>query len=141
MAFDAAHAPIAAPTADPAGPHVSSSCFELLLIELVPLAYRLASEQASRDAAADANGWGSSPEKPGSGSGKKTSGHAASASVGAATTAGVKGTGSAVTGTTGLGVGGIGGAVEGMDEEETREAVFWRLDALGYRVGLGLVDR
>jgi len=51
--------------------------------------------------------------------------------------------GSTVTGTmgTGVGVGGIGGAVEGMDEEETREAIFWRLDGLGYRVGLGLVDR
>lgn len=52
--------------------------------------------------------------------------------------------GSSVTGTmggTGMGIGGIGGAVDGMDEEETREAVFWRLDGLGYRVGLGLVDR
>lgn len=27
------------------------------------------------------------------------------------------------------------------DEDERREAVFWRLDALGYRVGQGLVER
>ena len=40
-----------------------------------------------------------------------------------------------------LGIGGIGGAVKGLDEEETRESVFWRLDSLGYRVGLGIVDR
>jgi hypothetical protein len=40
-----------------------------------------------------------------------------------------------------LGIGGIGGAVKGLDDEETRESVFWRLDSLGYRVGLGIVDR
>jgi len=41
----------------------------------------------------------------------------------------------------GFGIGGIGGAVDGRDEEETREAVFYKLDGLGYRVGLGLVER
>jgi len=28
-----------------------------------------------------------------------------------------------------------------MDEEEEREAVFWRLERIGYRVGQGLVER
>jgi hypothetical protein len=28
-----------------------------------------------------------------------------------------------------------------MDEEEEREAVFWRLEGIGYRVGQGLVER
>jgi hypothetical protein len=134
MAFDNAHAPMMPPTADPLGPHVSASCFEFLLIELVPLAYRLTGTQAARDAEADDNAsW--MLEKPLSKNGPHAAGqqqpkHAQTI-------------GSTVTGTvgTGVGVGGIGGAVEGMDEEETREAIFWRLDGLGYRVGLGLVDR
>lgn len=54
--------------------------------------------------------------------------------------------GSSVAGTGGLaGGGGIGG-VNGqgqrkMDEEEERDAVFFRLEMLGYRVGQGLVER
>lgn len=37
------------------------------------------------------------------------------------------------------GAGGIGGTT--LDEEEAREAVFHRLETLGYRVGLGIVER
>ncbi|KAK4193629.1 trafficking protein particle complex subunit 6B [Podospora australis] len=33
------------------------------------------------------------------------------------------------------------GTVKKMDEEEEREAVFWRLEGIGYRVGMGLVER
>jgi hypothetical protein len=133
MAFDSAHAPLMAPSSDPVGPHVSASCFEFLLIELVPLAYRLTSTQAARDAEADDNaGW--MLEKPSSKNAQ---------SAGVQQQKQTQTVGSTATGLlgTGVGVGGIGGAVEGMDEEETREAVFWRLDTLGYRVGLGLVDR
>ena len=36
--------------------------------------------------------------------------------------------------------GGLGGTAT-VDEEESREAVFHRLEALGYRVGLGIVER
>lgn len=43
--------------------------------------------------------------------------------------------------TKGLGIGGIGGGIEGREDEEVREGVFWKLDGLGYRVGLGLVER
>ena len=38
------------------------------------------------------------------------------------------------------GAGGLGGTAT-VDEEESREAVFHRLEALGYRVGLGIVER
>lgn len=40
-----------------------------------------------------------------------------------------------------LGVGGIGGTAPGLDEEELRETVFFRLDGIGYRVGLALSER
>lgn len=35
----------------------------------------------------------------------------------------------------------LGGAAPTVDEEEAREAVFHRLESLGYRVGLGVVER
>ncbi|KAL8914120.1 MAG: hypothetical protein Q9171_001236 [Xanthocarpia ochracea] len=71
---------------DPHATFLNSSCFDLLLIEMVPLAHRLAEELMQ--------------ERSGTGSGAQV-----------------------------------------MDEEEQREAVFRRLDALGYRVGQGLVER
>ncbi|KAL8861360.1 MAG: hypothetical protein Q9178_002232 [Gyalolechia marmorata] len=71
---------------DPHATFLNSSCFDLLLIEMVPLAHRLAEELMQ--------------ERSGTGSGTQV-----------------------------------------MDEEEQREAVFRRLDALGYRVGQGLVER
>lgn len=40
-----------------------------------------------------------------------------------------------------LGGVGAGGAGRKMDEEEERDAVFYRLEMLGYRVGQGLVER
>jgi hypothetical protein len=33
------------------------------------------------------------------------------------------------------------GTVTVMDEEEEREAAYWRLEKIGYRVGQGLVER
>lgn len=117
MAFEPPPATLALPTADPLGPHVAASCFEFLLIELVPLAYRIAGDMAARE------------EELG-----------AKALTSGAATGGAVGPG-ASTGGGSLGVGGIGGSVVGMDEDETREAVFWRLDGLGYRVGLGIVER
>jgi hypothetical protein len=120
MAFDAASPALAPPPADPAGPHAATSCFDLLLVELVPMAYRLAAEVEGRALTAGQQG-----------------GSAAAAAAAAATTAAA----GAADAKSGLGVGGIGGAVAGMDEEETREVVFWRLDAVGYRVGLGIVDK
>ena len=49
-----------------------------------------------------------------------------------------KGDGSLKSGTGGL-VGANG--TRKMDEEEERDAVFYRLEMLGYRVGQGLVER
>lgn len=40
----------------------------------------------------------------------------------------------------GVGTTGAGGTAT-VDEEESREAVFHRLESLGYRVGLGVVER
>ncbi|KAL8817862.1 MAG: hypothetical protein Q9223_003381 [Gallowayella weberi] len=70
---------------DPHATFLNSSCFDLLLIEMVPLAYNMAGEAvATRD--------GGNRNQP-------------------------------------------------VDEEMQREAVFQRLDGLGYRVGQGLVER
>ncbi len=45
------------------------------------------------------------------------------------------------TGTVGGGGGGGGAGGRKMDEDEERDAVFFRLESLGYRVGQGLVER
>ncbi|KAI4276716.1 MAG: hypothetical protein LQ337_002291 [Flavoplaca oasis] len=68
---------------DPHATFLNASCFDLLLIEMVPFAHRLA-EQLTAERA---------------------------------------------------------GVTTRLDEEEQREAVFRRLDHLGYRVGQGLVER
>ena len=52
---------------------------------------------------------------------------------------GVKGGGDSVAGTAGTGIGTT--RTGKMDDEEEREAVFLRLESLGYRVGQGLVER
>lgn len=68
---------------DPEATFINASCLDLLLIEMVPMAYRLTTELGSL------------------------------------------------------------GYEEGTeaDDEDTREAAFHRLEALGYRVGQGLVER
>ncbi|KAF2095297.1 transport protein particle component, partial [Rhizodiscina lignyota] len=80
--------------------YVSATCFDLLLIELVPMAYRIAADLAAKEEV-----WLASKRR------------------------------------TNLGVGGIGGTAPGLDEEELRETVFFRLDSIGYRVGLALAER
>ncbi|KAI9785014.1 MAG: Trafficking protein particle complex subunit 33 [Geoglossum umbratile] len=77
MSFDTPLPPFNA--SDPHATFLNSSCLDLLLIELVPMAYRLANELSVSD--------------------------------------------------------------ERLDDEEEREAVFYRLEMLGYRVGQGLVER
>ena len=37
--------------------------------------------------------------------------------------------------------GNTGSAAGTIDEDETKEAVYYRLESLGYRVGLGVVER
>ncbi len=105
MSFDTPIPPYNPP--DPHATYVGSSCFDFLLIELVPMAYRLAAEQAARE-----EEW----SRGLSGLSKRYSGGAAKG------TSGASGAGN-------------------LDEEETREAVSFRLETLGYRVGLGVVER
>ncbi|KAK8115005.1 uncharacterized protein PG998_000443 [Apiospora kogelbergensis] len=99
---------------DPSASFLSSSCLDFLLIEIVPMAYRVANEV---DAAASAE---SIP--------KSSSGGVVAAETTGATAS--TGDGTAAARASGR-----------LDEEEERDAVFYRLETLGYRVGLGLVER
>jgi hypothetical protein len=100
---------------DPSATFLNSSCLDLLMIELVPMAYRVVNEVE-----AGAEGREHVVGKENLESGR--------------------------TPAVGSGGGGVsnGGVVNGgrkMDEEEERDAVFFRLEMLGYRVGQGLVER
>jgi hypothetical protein len=96
MSFDSPSTPYSDPTAA----YLNSACLDFLLIELVPMAYRIAADLAARE-----EEW--------------TRGGAAAGDTGSLT----------------------GKGESAVDEEETREAVFFRLEMLGYRVGLGVVER
>ncbi|EDU40717.1 trafficking protein particle complex subunit 6B [Pyrenophora tritici-repentis Pt-1C-BFP] len=98
---------------DPTYSLINTSCLDLLLIELVPMAYRITADLAQRE-----EEWirGSSVGEKG------------------------RLTGTA-RGTDGGPVGGLGAGTATVDDEEAREAVFHRLESLGYRVGLGVVER
>lgn len=108
MSFEAVMPPYNA--SDPSARFLSSSCLDFLLIELVPMAYRVTHEV---DAAA-ATGAGVVPEVAVAGGEGGTAGNRASI---------------------------ISGTATAMDEDEERDAVFFRLERLGYRVGQGLVER
>ena len=88
---------------------LSTSCLDFLMIELVPMTYRVANE-LDTSAAAD-----------GSAEHKNNAAETASNAATATTTA--------------------AGGSRKLDEDEERDAVFFRLEGLGYRVGLGLVER
>jgi trafficking protein particle complex subunit 6 len=98
-------------SADPYATFVGASCFDFLLIELVPLANRMAVELAARE-----EEW--------------TRG----VSIGNV----VKRQSASSTGPREANAASTGGLV---DEDETKEAVYHRLESLGYRVGLGVVER
>lgn len=112
MSFEAVMPPYNA--SDPSARFLSSSCLDFLLIELVPMAYRVTHEV---DAAAAATSGVVVPEP-------------AAAGVGAGE-AGAAGNRASV----------VSGTMTAMDEDEERDAVFFRLERLGYRVGQGLVER
>ncbi|KAF1829891.1 transport protein particle component [Decorospora gaudefroyi] len=99
------------PYNDPTFSLINTSCLDHLLIELVPMAYRITSDLGQRE------------EEFIHGAQKRLSddGGASRSSGGP--------------------VGGGGGGTGTVDEEEAREAVFQRLEGLGYRVGLGVVER
>jgi len=151
----------------PTDPTVASSCLDFLLIELVPLAQRITDQLHARDqtlraeyarsqifhdqppAASTATTSSTAPTTtagagatltPGGpanedgredgGEGKDSTGPAPPSTLTDVSSVG----GGAMTDTTAMG--GAGGL-----DDETRDAVFWRLDGMGYRVGQGLVER
>jgi hypothetical protein len=98
---------------DPSATFLNSSCLDLLMIELVPMAYRIVNEVDGDPAVVQKDDMS------------------------------VK---SRAQGGTASGDGRTGGEINGagakkMDEDEERDAVFFRLEMLGYRVGQGLVER
>lgn len=106
---------------DPTARFLSSSCLDFLLIEIVPMAYRVANELEAdareREAEVSAAAGGLD--------GVAAAAAAASASEAAA----------------GRGKGQAAGGTTTMDEDEERAAVSRRLEGIGYRVGQGLVER
>ncbi|KAJ9134470.1 Trafficking protein particle complex subunit 6B [Pleurostoma richardsiae] len=136
MSFDNVMPPYNA--SDPHATFLSSSCLDFLLIELVPMAYRITNELEAASAASSAEDDNTPPplgaDRGVAGSGGAAATHGAgggpaSSTAGAASTAGSSG------------VGGGPGSARRLDEEEERDAVFFRLETLGYRVGQGLVER
>lgn len=125
MSFDAVMPPYNA--TDPTATFLSSSCLDLLLIELVPMAYRVTNEL---DAASASDPNLPPPPAPGASAAQQQ----ASSSADSVSAAGTAGTAPPPPS-------GAGGARRVMDEEEERDAVFYRLEMLGYRVGQGLVER
>jgi len=121
MSFDSPLPPYNA--SDPSATFFNSSCLDLLLIELVPMAYRLANELQP------GSGGGAGGAGAGAGGGARADGAAGSA------------VGGDRTGDRVVGGGGGGGGGSKIDEDEERDAVFYRLEMLGYRVGQGLVER
>ncbi|KAM4062219.1 transport protein particle (TRAPP) component domain-containing protein [Hirsutella rhossiliensis] len=104
---------------DPSATFLSSSCLDFLLIELVPLAYRVTSERDAPAPYSDSNGGA------GAGQGGPAVGSGASRAVSS---------GSVL-------VAGSGSTLRKVDEDEELDAVHFRLESLGYRVGQGLVER
>jgi hypothetical protein len=120
MAFDTPTPPFNA--SDPYARFLNASCLDLLLIELVPMAERIVQDLELAG-------------PPGT----ITTAAAtmmAHSSLAATSTVGVGGGG----GGAGAGTGTIVGSAK-PDEEDLREAMFYRLDGLGYRVGQGLAER
>ncbi|KAI1502272.1 transport protein particle component [Biscogniauxia marginata] len=120
MSFDQPLPPFNA--SDPTATFVGTSCLDFLMIELVPMTYRVANELS-------VGGVGGGGDADGEAGGDGTSATATAAGAGAG--AGAKRRSGSVSVRNNA----------GLDEEEERDAVFFRLEALGYRVGLGLVER
>ncbi|KAK4034085.1 trafficking protein particle complex subunit 6B [Parachaetomium inaequale] len=142
MSFDPVMPPYNA--SDPTARFLSSSCLDFLLIELVPLTYRVTNqlEVVAREqeeaglAATSLNSGvdGASANGNGNGNGVVVDGDGPASGLGI-TVGGGGGAGAA-----GKGIGPAGTETV-MDEEEEREAVCRRLEGIGYRVGQGLVER
>ena len=123
MSFETVMPPYNA--SDPTAMFFSSSCLDFLLIELVPMAYRVANEVDAANAAA-----GATAAQPSSAATTTTTTAAAAAATGAPAAESRPGGG-----------GGAGARRGTMDEDEERDAVSYRLEMQGYRVGQGLIER
>lgn len=104
---------------DPTATEVATSCLDFLLIELVPMAYRITADLAAKEQEYT-NGPSSTPAAKKEAEKEKADNDTSSIVAGG---------------------GGVRGTATVVDEDEAREAVFSRLEALGYRVGLGVVER
>lgn len=133
MSFDSPLPPYNA--SDPGATFLNASCLDLLLIELVPMAFRLANELDAGERERDGVAGLSEKDLGKAGTAGAGGGSAANGSVAGSMSV-------AATRTTG-GRGGEQNTGNGtrMDEDEERDAVFFRLEGLGYRVGQGLVER
>lgn len=127
-------------------PQVAVSCLDFLLIELVPLAQRLTDQLHAREQALIEdfrrskifNGKANDTQ---AGSKPVPRESAIPAIAVAEGTGSVKGSEvSTAAGDGGSSTGGLGSTPNALSNE-TREAMFWRLDGLGYRVGQGLAER
>lgn len=143
MSFDPIMPPYNA--SDPSATFLSSSCLDFLFIELVPMAYRVTNElqadaQARSLAVAAADAGIPVAASAASIAGRGAAKGAAMSATGTSTAGG--GTGmSEAGGTVGSGSMGGVGSRRLLDEDEEQDAVSFRLDTLGYRVGQGLVER
>lgn len=103
-------------TTDPTASFLSSSCLDFLLIELVPLAYRVTHDLDGVTAKTDAASGNALAATPNDAS---ASDRPVSSAAAAPRTSDQK----------------------EIDDEEELDAVHHRLETLGYRVGQGLVER
>ncbi|KAF4782787.1 MIZ/SP-RING zinc finger [Colletotrichum scovillei] len=128
MSFESVMPPYNA--TDPSASFLNSSCLDFLLIELVPMAFRVTRELEA--APTDANSTGGGAAAAGGGASAD-----ALSSVSHSQGGGADGgpAPSSADGAAG------GSTVRKLDEDEERDAVFYRLETLGYRVGQGLVER
>ena len=128
MSFDTPNPPFNA--SDPHATYVNASCFDFLLIELVALAARISAELARRDEEGLRRDGGLDTV------GVPAAGTAAAASAAAAANRQNGDSSDAVKQQESA-----SGAAAIPVDEESREALQYRLDMLGYRVGLGIAER
>ncbi|KAK0748815.1 transport protein particle component [Apiosordaria backusii] len=107
---------------DPTARFLSSSALDFLLIELVPMSYRITTELSPTQS--------DQTTPPPAGTGTGTAGTVTGTGMGMGMGTGM-----------GMGLGTTGTGTGTVDEDEEREAVFYRLENIGYRVGQGLVER
>ena len=125
-------------TDDALNPKFNAAALDFLLIELVPLAQRITAQVQARDQALVDEYKRSkifSQQADGRGANPQTNRDSVAPPASTVTDGSLKDStaASSAASTTSLGF--------PPADEEAREAIFWRLDGQGYRVGQGLVER